>query len=301
MLITCEECGSEISSKASICPKCGCPVTLTKPQVQKKSHKRMKLPNGFGRITKLSGQNLRKPYRAMVTVGKDESGKLIGKLLKPVSYFATYNEAYSALMEYNRSPYDYDNDITMKELYEKWYAVKEKKVSTGRLKSIKAAWKYCENIYDVKVQTVRTKVLKETIENAEGASDPTKKVMKHILSGMLDYAVEYEMIQHNYMKDVKSIETNTETQKPHQVFTDEEMNIIKANLDDDTMKMIYVECYTGLRPSELCSIEVSKVNTTDWYVIGGMKTKAGTDSREHPKYNQAAVHLRYHAWTGTYV
>ena len=32
--------------------------------------KRMRLPNGFGQISKITGQRLRKPYRAMVTVGK---------------------------------------------------------------------------------------------------------------------------------------------------------------------------------------------------------------------------------------
>ena len=57
----------------------------------------------------------------MVTVGKDKNGKPIGKLLKPQAYFHTYNEAYEALVEYNKNPYDLDKKgITMQELYDKW-------------------------------------------------------------------------------------------------------------------------------------------------------------------------------------
>lgn len=66
----------------------------------------MRLPNGFGQISELKGRNLRNPFRAMVTVGTDESGRPICRTLKPKGYFKTYNEAYAALVEYNRNPYD---------------------------------------------------------------------------------------------------------------------------------------------------------------------------------------------------
>ena len=77
----------------------------------------MRLPNGFGQISEIKNKNLRNRFRVMVTVGKTETGKPIAKLLKPVSYFPTYNEAYAALIEYNKNPYDLDKTITMKELY----------------------------------------------------------------------------------------------------------------------------------------------------------------------------------------
>ena len=52
----------------------------------------------------------------MVSCGKDEEGKPICKLLQPNAYFGTYNEAYSALLEYNRTPYELSRNITMEEL-----------------------------------------------------------------------------------------------------------------------------------------------------------------------------------------
>ena len=121
MLIKCPECELQVSDKALSCPHCGYPL---KPEALKqrkpRQNKRKRLPNGFGQITELKGRALRKPFRAMVTVGKTPEGRPICKLLKPVSYFATYNEAYTALMEYNRSPFDFDANTTVTELYNIW-------------------------------------------------------------------------------------------------------------------------------------------------------------------------------------
>mgnify|MGYP007070246812 CR=1 FL=1 len=83
--------------------------------------RKMKLPNGFGQISKITGRNLRRPYRAMVTVGKNAEGRPIVKTLKPKGYFETYNDAYAALLLYNQNPYDFVNDLTMQQVYEQWF------------------------------------------------------------------------------------------------------------------------------------------------------------------------------------
>lgn len=120
MLVKCPECELQVSDKAPACPHCGYPM---KPSVKRKprakNNKRRRLPNGFGQISEIKNRNLRNPFRAMVTVGKTQDGKPICKPLKPDSYFATYNDAYAALVEYNKNPYDLGAAITVKELYDK--------------------------------------------------------------------------------------------------------------------------------------------------------------------------------------
>ena len=71
MLISCPECELQVSDKALSCPHCGYPLKpeATKPR-KPRTNKRKRLPNGFGQISELKGQSLRKPFRAMVTVGK---------------------------------------------------------------------------------------------------------------------------------------------------------------------------------------------------------------------------------------
>ena len=71
----------------------------------------MKLPNGYGTVTKLSG-NRRKPY----VVKEGISGKQ-----KPIGYTATREEGLILLAQYNNDPWDIQTDkITFQELYNLW-------------------------------------------------------------------------------------------------------------------------------------------------------------------------------------
>ena len=76
MLIQCPECELNVSDKALACPHCGCPMTknIKASSVRARHNKRRRLPNGFGQISEIKNRNLRKPFRAMVTVGKNDNG-----------------------------------------------------------------------------------------------------------------------------------------------------------------------------------------------------------------------------------
>ena len=163
MLIKCPECELQVSDKATFCPHCGYPmqpdVRPRKPR--SKNNKRRRLPNGFGQISEIKNRNLRNPFRAMVTVGKTPEGKPICKPLKPESYFPTYNDAYAALVEYNKNPYDLEPAITAKELYEKWteeYFKTLKNDSSAR--AVDSAWAYCSSVYDMRVIDIRARHVK---------------------------------------------------------------------------------------------------------------------------------------------
>lgn len=122
MLMKCLECSLQVSDKAYACLHCGYPINeKAREPRRRKSNRRRRLPNGFGQISEIKGRNLRKPFRAMIPVGKTPEGRVISKLLKPQAYFETYNDAYAALVEYNRHPYELKEDITLEELYERWW------------------------------------------------------------------------------------------------------------------------------------------------------------------------------------
>ena len=292
MLIQCPECTHQVSDKAISCPNCGYPM-LKPPNsqkvVKKQYSKRQRLPNGFGRIAEIKSKRLRKPFRVMVSDGKDEFGKPIGRLLKPEAYFATYNEAYQALMKYHENPYDFSNDITMSELYERWFADISKRVGKTRIYQIRAVWNYCSLIKDKKVQELRIRDIKNLLDNGckynkKGEevkpSENTKSYIRVAISQMLDYAVEYEIIKHNFMKDVNLASKEEIETSPHITFTDEEMNIIKANARTSECFMIMlVSCYMGWRPIEILSIRTLDVNIKEEYIVGGVKTKAGRNRK----------------------
>lgn len=274
MLIKCPECQLQLSDKAFTCPHCGYPFVKTISSKPRK--KRLALPNGFGQITKINNQNLRKPYRAMVTVGKNENGRPIQKLLKPVSYFETYNEAYEALIEYNKNPYEIKSDIVLRELYEKWSEQYFKTLNNdSSVRSIRAAWRHARKLYEMRIGDIRPYMLKSIILEAD-ASDNIKNRLKSTFNLMFDFAVEYELIDRNIARTFTlTKDLNLSVGKEHICFTDDEANKLWNRLDFPYVSIVLIQCYSGWRPQELGNIMLEDVDLDNWTFKGGMKTDAG--------------------------
>lgn len=309
MLIKCPECQLQASDKAASCPHCGYPFrTETRPRATRKSNKRKRLPNGFGQISEIKGRNLRNPFRAMVTVGKTDTGKPICELLKPNAYFATYNDAYAALLEYNKNPYDLDSDITLKELYDRWSKqhFSSLKSETG-VRNITSAWAYCSSVYDMKVVDIRTRHIKGCMENGrivvkgvERSPSPTVQTrIKSVFNLLLDYALEYELIDRNYARSFnvsdKISKEAKEVEKEHMSFTDDEMQILWDNINKiQYVDVVLIQCYSGWRPQEIGLIKLEDVDLEGWTFTGGIKTDAG-ENRTVPIHSKIR-HLVQHKY-----
>ena len=312
MLIKCEECELQVSDKAISCPHCGFPIRPNAIQTpRKRTNKRRRLPNGFGQISEIKNQKLRKPFRAMVTVGKTSTGRPICKPLKPEAFFATYNEAYEALVNYNKNPYDLEPAISVKELYDKWsetYFATLKNKSSER--SITSAWAYCSTIYDMRVMDVRARHIKGCMDEgiaivkgeAKRPTAGTKTRIKSMFNLMLDYALEYEIVDRNYSRTFNIsddiLEEKEKTKRGHMPMTEEEMKILWDNVEiKQYVDVILIQAYSGWRPQELGLLELENVDLDEWTFKGGMKTEAGMNRIVpiHPrirhlverKYNEA--------------
>lgn len=292
MLIKCPECDLQASDKAAACPHCGYPFksdqNIRKPR---KSNKRRRLPNGFGQITEIKNRNLRNPFRAMVTVGKNENGRPICKPLKPNAFFPTYNDAYAALIEYNKDPYEFDPSTTVKDVYEEW---SEKYFPTlksdSSVRGIKSSWNYCSAIYNLGIRDLRARHVRACIEEGyvmdkdekRYASKNTKNKIKSTLNQLLDYAVEYEYADKNYARDIKMADSlNKESpgkSSNHMSFADEEMIKLWENVNNRLyVDAILIQCYSGWRPTELIELKLENINLKDWTMTGGIKSDAGID------------------------
>lgn len=282
----CPECELPVSDKATACPHCGYPMKPSEKQKKpRKSNKRRRLPNGFGQISEIKNRNLRNPFRAMVTVGKTPDGKPICKPLKPESYFATYNDAYAALVEYNKNPYDLEPSITMQELYDKWLPEYEKTVKST--KSATSAWAYCSGVYKMRVMDIRARHVKGCMEEGVAVirgkeQHPTatmKNQIKSLFNLMLDYALEYELVDRNYSRTFNLTEETVKeiqsVKKEHIAFADEEMDLLWANITNKRgIDILLIQCYSGWRPQELGLLELKDVDLENWTFQGGMKTDA---------------------------
>lgn len=240
--------------------------------------KRMRLPNGFGRITEIKGKNLRNPFRVMTTVKKDSFGNPIGKI---IGYYPTYNSAYEALIEYNKNPYDIEsNKITFDEVYQKWSEEYFNSLeSKSSIRTVKAAYDRTTPIRNMTFGEVRIRHLEGCI-NDSNSSPNIKSRMKSMFNLMYDWAVKQEIINTNYARNfsLNNIQKEVEKNRINKIpISAEHEQILWDNLDYGFTKMILINIYMGWRPQELALIKRENIDLVNKTIIGGMKTDAGTN------------------------
>lgn len=269
----------------------------------------MKLPNGYGSVTKLSG-NRRKPYLARVTLGwitDEQTGKTVQNRV-PIGTFKTKKEALQALAEYGANPYDIqNNNLTLAELYQKWTETYFPTLeSNSSIRTITSAWKYCHALYSTRVKDLRARHIKGIIEdgyviptNGKNAgqkiyaSPGTKARIKSMFNLMMDYALEYELVDKNYARtfDLSNdiIKEKEDATRGHIIFTDTEMQTLWDNVDSlHFVDWILIQCYMGWRPQELAILKIADVDLDNQCIVGGMKTSAGKKRTVpiHPRIKQ---------------
>ena len=280
-LIECTECGKQVSSLAISCPNCGYPINLpqAKEQAPNKaqkasppgSRKYKKLPNGFGSIKKYSGKR-RKPYAAFPPT-KEYSLKGAPLTPKAIGYYETWHDAYTALTEYNRNPFDTNaKPITFAELYKLWF---DETYPAGSQKSTmkvsRSSYNKCTKLYDVPFAKIRVNDLQAVVDDSS-LTYTNATYVKVLFSKLYKYACKHEVVEKNYASFVEvHQENNIESGEP---FTQQELDLLWANSEDKTVQMILIMIYTGFRIS---AFETIKVNLDERILQGGVKTKAGKD------------------------
>ena len=280
-LLKCPECAHDVSDKAVSCPNCGYPMNMpstTKPRIR--NGRPTKMPNAYGSITKMSGKR-RKPYRVRVTdrwVLDDKTGR--SKQLRPtLGYFETREEAMIALATYNENPYDINTDnITFSEVYEKWSDGYFRTLSNpSSARTIKAAYSYCNSLYNMRMQDIRVSHLEGTIINAQ-VGDSTKARIKSLFNMLYRYAVANDIVEKDYAAVMFANGNPIKRSRTRDVipFTQEEIQMLWNNLEQiPFVDMILIEIYSGWRPQELAILKTDDVDITSETMRGGLKTDAG--------------------------
>lgn len=255
-----------------------------------KSKKHPKLPNGFGRITEIKGKNLRNPFRAMVTVGKNEEGRPIGKIL---GYYENWYDAYDALAEYRKNPFDLSiRSVTINELYEKWsdeYCKEVKSATTVR--SIRSIWEYVPSEIRIKkVTEMSPQALKDFIMNQTRKTEKSQKVVeasdgiktriKSMFNMMYDYAVLAGYVDRNPCRQfaLKGLSSKVESNRKEKVpFTANQVEELWNDIEFGYTRMILINIYSGWRPDEMLELKKENIDLANRTMMGGKKTQAGTD------------------------
>lgn len=282
---------------------------------RKTTPKHPKLPNGFGRITEIKKRNLRNPFRAMVTVGRTEEGRPIGKI---IGYYSNWYEAYNALTEYHKNPWELSADkLTIADLYKKWSDSYFNSLSTpSSVRTITAAWLYVTPTFRRQdAVSMSAQALKDFIEkdaclidekgNPKKASENIQSRIKSVFNLMYDYAVLANIVQVNPARQfsLKGIGGKIERKRKDKTpFPSEHIQALWDDLEYGYTRMILINVYSGWRPQELVKLEKANIDLEKMTMIGGMKTEAGTDRMVpiHPKI-QDLVRYYYDRSPGKYL
>ena len=248
----------------------------------------MRLPNGYGSIFVDKRGNRRKKYRAVLPtkyeIKTDEKGNELYnkdglpfvKAIRPtLGYYRTRQEALKALAAYNKDPNIFNaQTITFEMLYEMWSKIKFPQIKHVTVNSYLNTYKRCKNLYNIPIGDIKTEQIQKVTDNCEFGYMTQQKI-KDMCSQMLEHAIQNDFLFKNYAKYVTIAKAETKIKRT--LFTKEEIKKLWENLDVENVDLILIMLYTGLRIGEIAILEASKINTREQYIIGGIKTKAGTD------------------------
>jgi len=232
----------------------------------------MRNENGFGSVVCLdkTGKKRRKPWAVRITTGWKE-GKQQRKYL---GYYKTQADALVALAEYHKNHVDLDlSKLTLEETYHRWIARIEKKASKSVLDNHKMCYLRFGNLAKKQIKDIKTAHLQDWMDDIP-LKPGTKGKMKSTMSQLFEYAVTNDIISKNY---AKSIEISEKIEKSGAIFTKEEVKLLWEHADLEAVQDVLILIYTGMRISELIELDVKNVNLEERYMIGGMKSEAGTD------------------------
>ena len=241
----------------------------------------MKNPNGYGSVSKLSGKR-RRPFIVRITTGFDINGRQIMKVL---GYYHTQAEAIKALANYNDNPYDINlNDITFKEILDRFMENKKGAVEKSSLKSYRVWYNYLRPLYSKRMKDIRTFELQNFINSLSHLSTGSLKLVKSFIRMLFKDAMEMDIISKDYSEYIKLPKYKKVIER--KIFTEEEIALLWDNIKVlEYADTILILIYTGMRINELLKLEKKNVNLENNTITGGSKTDAGKNRiiPIHPK------------------
>lgn len=237
--------------------------------IKKSKRQHFRHENGFGSITKLGGHR-RKPFAVRVTTGWKD-GRQVRKYL---GYYKSEAEALIALAEYHKNGINIDmTKLTLEEVFDRWYQRIEDKSSQTVLNSHNMTKSRLGTLGKKPIKDVKVDHLQDWLD-AVDLKPGSKKRLKSTLHQLFDYAIKNDIVQKN---PAKYLEIGAKVEPTGAIFTDEEIQTLWNNVDNQHVQTLLILIYSGMRIGELLDLRNDDLHLDECYAIGGNKTDAGRE------------------------
>lgn len=224
----------------------------------------MKLPSGYGSISKLSGPR-RRPYIVRKSNGSGGKPIIIG-------YVATREEGLALLAQYNANPWDVNTSkITLAVLFELWKEKRAPKLGAANQSALQAAYGHCKSLGGMQYRDIRAYNMQGCIDGCgKGAS--TQAAIKNLWTHLDKFALELDIITRQYSSLLTTAAAPPTSRTP---FTPEEVSRLWEHQAEPWVDSVLIFLYSGWRISELLALTPDDVDLEAGTMKGGTKTAAG--------------------------
>ena len=231
----------------------------------------MKRANGTGSIIHRKDKKRRLPFSVYLDGGHDPDTFRRRRIF--LGSFATHREAQNFLEQYRQGVVIQPTNET--QLREVWELYTDDQQALGKTvpPNYYSAWKnHIEpKLGSVAMSQIKTMHMQNVINNCKGPG--SQRHVKAVFYNLYRYALANDVVMKDYSASLKVQDKEVSTM--HKPFTMEELGQLWQRVNEDNVKIILIQTYTGMRMSELSGIRMENVHLKERHMVGGLKTAAG--------------------------
>ena len=229
----------------------------------------MSRSKGTGSIVELTDTKRNKPYWARIC-RYDDLGR---RVYISLGVYKKKREANAAINAALANGVSSKPSATLDDIFKDWKIGAYKRISESSQVTYDSAFKLLKPLHNRKFADLKVSSYQKVINSLDKSTSTLNKI-KILLKQLYDYAILNDIAKTNY---ARGIIIPKKDPKPREVFTDEEIKIMKDNDDKPWVDAVLCLIYTGFRIQELLNVRPEDVDLEEQTITGGLKTDAGRD------------------------
>lgn len=191
-----------------------------------------------------------------------------------IGFYCTKAEALAALERLAGQDLTEIYNSTLQQVFDSWRSERWPDLTAKGREMYENAWKRLAPLADRKMRDLKTADYQKIINDMgeEGLSVSAAQKIKQLVGQLSKWAMREDIIATNYAQFIRIYQ---ESKASRESFSDAEIKRLQAAAGSETVKLILLLIYTGMRIGELFALKIADIHFDAGYLQGGSKTAAG--------------------------